>query len=101
MVLGDHVDVLRQGTVSDETRPFLYAGQQSAKPASLNGKLVRVQGSKGGSGVCLPDVGCAGQTEEQEPSDRRGDCSKNSGTGSEEHDCCVRHASYQTQKTSR
>ena len=34
MVLGDHVEVLCQGTVSDETRPFLYANHMP-RPAEV------------------------------------------------------------------
>ena len=72
MVLSDRVEVPRQGTVAAEARPLLHANHmpraiEVRRPASLDRKLVRVQGSKRGSGVCQSDVGCAGQAEERGP----------------------------------
>ena len=68
MVLGDHVDVLRQGTVSDENRPFLYANHmpRAIEVRSQRARnLVQVQGSKRGSGAGQSDASCADQDEEQ------------------------------------
>ena len=67
MVLGDHVEVLRQGTGGDETRPLLYANRM---PRAIE---VRSQHARNSTTcvsrvaredlqVCLSAVSCAGQT---------------------------------------
>ena len=70
MVLGDHMEVLRQGTVGDEARPLLYADHmpraikvRSQKTRIKN--LVQVQDSRRGSGACQSDTECADVNEEQ------------------------------------
>ena len=44
MMLGEHMEVLRQGTVSDDTRPFLYANHMP-RATEVNGQRARARPS--------------------------------------------------------
>ena len=64
MVLGDHVEVLGQGTVGHEARPLLYADHmprdiRGAWPACSGPTFLQGQDSKRGSEACLSDVDSA------------------------------------------
>ena len=70
MVLGDHLEVLRLGTVSDEARTLLNADHMP-RAIELRSQQARIRTSCRcrvpiGSGACQSVAGCADQNEEQD-----------------------------------
>ena len=76
MVLGDHVQDLRQGTVGDKACTLQYA-VSSQKARTRTSCRSRVPGP----GALQSVASCADQNEDQDQENRRYDCSKNSGAG--------------------
>ena len=60
MVLGDHMEVLRQGTVSDESKPFVYANHMP-RPVEVACQSARVR-SPCRARVPRQDLQLVGQT---------------------------------------